>query len=118
MASTLTAQLDRRHVLKSDPQRVMAKASLPEVTNLDPEDWKRRIADAVRRTRGALSQKEFADLIDRDTAQVSRWEKGEDRPQFDAIFAVPILQTRLVEELARLADDIQVETVIRIRRRA
>lgn len=116
MAAHDTAQVDRRHVLRSDPRPRMAKASLPEVRKADPEILKAQIGEAIRRTRGALSLKEFADLIDRDERQVARWEKGEDRPQLDAIFAVPALQSRLVEQLAALTENVEIVTTITIRR--
>lgn len=85
---------------------------------MDLDCWKVRIGAVIRSLRGELSLKEFADLIDRDVSQISRWEKGEDRPQFDAIFAVPILQARLVEELAALSQDVEIVTTITIRRSA
>lgn len=117
MSREATLATADRHVLKSDLRPKMAKASLSEVKKIDPEALKLRVGHAVRRTRGELSQKEFADLIGRDQSQVVRWEKGEDRPQLDAILAVPSLQGRLVEELAALADDVEIVTTISIRRR-
>lgn len=113
-----TVGLDARHVLKNDLRPKMAKAVLPEVKKIDPEYWKAQIGAVIRRLRGEMSQKEFADLINRDVAQVSRWEKGEDRPQFDAIFAVEDLQAPLVLELAKLSKTIGVETTLTIRRSA
>lgn len=98
----------------------MAKAGLPEVRKADLLDWKAMLGAVVRRVRGELSLKEFASLIDRDERQVAKWEKGEDRPQFDAMFAVDAFRQPLVVALAELAQDdgIEIVTEIRVRRRA
>lgn len=95
----------------------MAKADLRIP---DQEAWRGRIGDAIERTRtlARLSLKEFADRIGRDERQVARWIHGAERPQFDALFAVPGFRALLVQALAELADGVQVETHITIRRTA
>jgi DNA-binding transcriptional regulator YiaG len=105
------------HVLRSDVRPRMAKAELLDVRKADIDQWKAQIGQAIRETRGAFSLKEFADLIARDERQVSRWEKGDERPQLDAIFTVPAFRGPLIVALAELAHDIEVITEIRIRRR-
>jgi hypothetical protein len=94
----------------------MAKAGLPEVRKTDLEPWRVRFGGVVRIVRGTLSLKEFADAIDRDERQIARWESGEDRPQFDAIFAVDRFQAPLIAAMAGLSECVEVETVVRIRR--
>lgn len=118
MRTNNNAELDGRHVLRSDLKPTMAKASLGEVRKADLDDWRSQIAGVIRTVRGKLSLKEFADLIGRDERQIGRWEKGEDRPQFDAIFAVRDLRGPLVIALAELSQTVEVETTIRIRRSA
>jgi DNA-binding transcriptional regulator YiaG len=99
-------------------RRVMAKASLPDVRKADQDELREQIGRAVRSARGELSLKEFAAAIDRDERQVARWEEGKERPHVDALLAVPAFYARFTEALARLSDEIEVETVIRIRRSA
>jgi hypothetical protein len=63
-----------------------------------------------------LSQKELAALVDRDTAQVARWVTSDERPQFDVLFAVPVLRQPLIHALAELVDDVVIDTVIHLRK--
>lgn len=118
MAANVTAQVDGGHLLRSDVRKPMAKAGLPEVRKADVTDWKAQIGAAVRTVRGARSLKEFADVIDRDERQVARWEKGDERPQLDAIFAVSDFRAPLVVALAELSGNVEVTTQITVRRRA
>ena len=105
---------------------VMAKADLKKLEiNL-----KAAIGGAVEDARKSLgwSQKELASAIDkatgvqpgdeRDVAQISRWEKGSERPQFDVLWAVEPLRGPLVIALASLSQQIEVVTEIRVRRSA
>jgi hypothetical protein len=50
--------------------------------------------------------------VGRDSKQVARWMRGEERCQVDAVFAVPELRAPFVIALAKLAG-MQVETTIR-----
>lgn len=118
MTEHLSVPLAAGHRLLPDTARAMAKASLADVRKADLTDWKAQIGTVVRTVRGALSLKEFADVIDRDERQVARWEKGEERPQLDAIFAVSDFRAPLVIALAQLSDAVSVETTITVRRRA
>jgi hypothetical protein len=77
-----------------------------------------RSAARLRLTRGTLSLKEFAAAIVRDERQIARWEEGKERPHVDAIFAVRAFRLVFIEALAGLDDDVQVQTVITIRRSA
>jgi hypothetical protein len=60
-----------------------------------------------------LSLKEFARELGKDEAQLHRQMEGKERPQLEAVLAVPELRHRLVIALARFAD-VEVETVVRI----
>src|SRR5690242_5413272 len=91
----------------------MAKADLRKT-----EDWRAAIGRAIERARtlSQLSLKELADLVGRDERQVARWIGGTERPQLDAIFAVPQLRGPLVIALAELSGSVDVVTTISIRR--
>ncbi len=119
MPSTLPNHNGARHLerLENGP-RHMAKADLK---NLEIA-WKEKVGHAVERAVKScgLTQKEcWALLGHNDGSQLSRWINGTERPQFDALFAVEILRQPLVVALAELAGaGIELETTIRIRRRA
>jgi len=99
----------------------MARADLKE---LEVATHRQRIGRCVELARKALgwSQKELAAALGdasgelRDVAQISRWESGKERPQFDVLWAVPAMRGQLVIALADLTEDIDIETTIRVRR--
>ena len=93
----------------------MAKA----LKNLEDRPWREQIGRAIERaiSIAGLSQKEAAALLDRDQAQVARWVSSTERPQLDAIFAVPVLRGPIVIALAELSQDIDVVTQITVTRR-
>jgi hypothetical protein len=75
---------------------------------------------AVDRTRTLcrLSIKEFADLIDRDEAQVRRWIAGTEQTQAAVIFAVQKLRRPFVIALAEEAGEgVTVTTQITVEQR-
>ena len=114
----LTAPLNKpSSPLSGEPRRRMAKADLrkPEIS-----DWRTRIGASIERTRTLTgwSLKEFADALGRDERQIARWIAGTERPQLDAIFAVPELHGPLLIALAELSPALEVETTLRIRRTA
>ncbi len=117
MAGSLPDLSRSRHRLLPETSGAMAKADLrkPEVTV-----WKTQIGAAIERCRTLTqhSLKTFADAIGRDERQVKRWITGDERPQFDAIFAVPELRAAFVIALAEMAEGVEVLTTIRIRRSA
>lgn len=80
--------------------------------------WRERVGRALQRAfaLAGLSQKEVSGLLShRDQAQVNRWIAGTERPQFDALFAVPELRQPLVIALAELAGEgVEVITEIRV----
>jgi DNA-binding transcriptional regulator YiaG len=110
--------------VRPDARARMAKATVRNTdAGLTKSDGAWRIAvgrmiEAVRRSRG-LTLDEFAGKLGKDPRQVSRWERGEDRAQFDVILAVPEFHQPLLLAFADLLDHCaDVETTIRIRRRA
>jgi len=118
-APILRASSVPRHLLLPDTTAGMLKADLriPE-----GPDWRRDVGRALERTRllaGFDSLKTFAAAIGRDERQIARWITGAERPQLDALFAVPTLRQPLVVALAELAqaDGIDIVTQITVRRR-
>ena len=110
-------QADRRAL----PVRaeMMAKADLRKA---DQPEFRLRVGSAIQRAmhlRG-WSLKEMAAAVARDPRQVARWIEGVERPHFDALFAIEELQQPLVVALAELVarQDVEIETVIRVRRHA
>jgi hypothetical protein len=76
-----------------------------------------RCMDEVRCVFG-LNLEQFADALGKDQRQVARQLLGTERPQLESVFAVERFQGPLVVSLARLANGVEVDTVIRVRRTA
>lgn len=112
----------RHHMLSEIPVAVMAKADLKKVEDA----FRKQVGECIARARKSLnwSLKELGGEIQKitgkepDTAQLSRWEAGTERPHFDALFAVTAFRGPLVIALAGLSDQIEVVTEIRVRRSA
>ncbi len=98
------------------PDKAERLAKAP-IRKADDADWKVAVGHVVERTRqmSGLSLKEFSAAIHRDERQVARWEDGTDRPQFDAIYAVPRLRAFAVVAFAELANGVGVEVITEIR---
>lgn len=81
------------------------------------ETWSARIGAAIQRAIALVgwSNKEAAAKVGRDPAQLARWISGTERPQMDALMAVDELRWPLVQCLAALDDQNEVETTIRRR---
>lgn len=65
-----------------------------------------------------LTLDEFAHALKRDPSQVSRWIRGEERPQLETVLAVERFRAPLLIALASLSPDIVVETTLTYRRTA
>lgn len=120
MGDSVKAQLGRSLPLLSGNPARMAKAALDLPRKTRKEERWALVGPAIDRCRTLvqLSLKEFADAIGHPESQVRDWIRGEERPQLDAIFAVPAFREPLVQALGELAGTIEIETVLRIRRRA
>lgn len=118
MAPTVTAAasvnpLSRLESVSPSP----AKADLKNRENVG----KGLIGRAISRcfNLAGITQKEAAAKVDRDVAQVARWIAGTERAQIDAIFSVEELRRPFVIALAELVGEgVEVETVVRVKRRA
>lgn len=117
MAATLPKPdgLKARLLAEIEAKSGIRKADLPEKGG-----WRLRVGQAIERTRqlSGLLLKEFAAAIGRDERQVARWISGEERPQLDAIFAVPELRQFLIIALAEKVGGVDITTQIQIRRTA
>lgn len=96
----------------------MVKADLRKA---ETERFRVAIGGALRRMRllRGWSLKELAGAVNRDERQVSRWEEGTERPQFDALIAVESLRQPLILAICELAGDVvTIRTQIEIKRSA
>lgn len=110
-----------RHRLLAETRPRMAKVSLPDVRKPEADTWRADIGRTVQRAISLLgwSLKEFAGAVGRDERQCARWIAGIERPQLDVIFAVPPLRRVWVIAIAEIVgEDVEIETTIRVRRRA
>lgn len=102
---------------------VMAKADLRLA---ETEDFRAAFARIVTELTGHWTLKEFAERLEQATGrrdwdhrQLARWQKGTERPQFDALWAIEELRIPLVLKLAALAGgSVEITTHISIRRSA
>lgn len=95
----------------------MAKATLPALPKRENASFLAEIGaclDAARRDVG-WNLDELAHALGKDSKQVGRWLRGEERTQVDAVFGVAALRQPFVVALARLAG-CGIETTIRVRR--
>jgi ABC-type Zn2+ transport system substrate-binding protein/surface adhesin len=93
----------------------MAKATVRKA-----DDFHRVLGGAmadVMHTFG-LSLKEFARELGKNERQIARQLDGTERPQIEAVFAVPRFQPAIVIALAKRATGVEVDTVIHVRRSA
>lgn len=95
----------------------MLKADLPKGESPDYLRELGQCLDFARRSVGWTVDQLAAEL-DRDSKQVARWLRGEERTQVDRVFAVEALRQPFVIALARVADCFDEEVTLRARRRA
>ena len=100
----------------SERRAVMAKADLPK-----PERRHVLMAAVMTAVREAskLNLDQFSQRCGKDPRQIDRMEKGEERPQIEAVFAVEAFQPLVLEAMAAvIGHRVEVETTIHIRRSA
>jgi len=107
----LDALADKHRELSEIRPSQMAKANLrkPEMP------WRERVGRAFARAAAPWSLKELSEMLDRDERQIARWKTGGERAPFDVLLACDPLRPRLIVELAKLDEEIVVETVVRMR---
>ena len=117
MASILADRTDaRQRLLNELPSAPMAKAGSRKLNS----DFQAEIGQCVARARLLVgwSKKELAAQVNKDEAQISRWEAGKERPQMDALWSVAEMRGPLVIALAELSGRFDVTTVMTERKSA
>jgi hypothetical protein len=107
-----------RHPVIGEKRKRMASAILPKRENVDIRSALRDLGgclDFARRYVGWTID-QLAGELDRDSKQVARWIRGEERCQVDAVLEVRQLHGPFVIALAQLrSDEVVIETTIRIK---
>lgn len=116
------------HNLANTVQRVLperaekpAKAFLRKAENRvnEREEALKRVGSTVERARclRGWTLNELSGKTRCDERQIARWIKGQERTQFDVLFAIddPLWKNALVIALAELATGVEIDTVIRLR---
>lgn len=106
-SSTTARHLDRFEDLRATDTKLLKKVEL----------WRVDVGKAVGRAieLAGLTQKETWVLLGHNgAAMLSRWIDGSERPQFDALFAVPVLRQPLVQALAELAQA-EIEITVKLK---
>lgn len=118
--SKSASALAERHRVIGEMRPEMAKATLPKGENVNFLAELGGCLDAARRDVG-WTVDQLAGELQRDSKQVARWIRGEERTQVDVVFAVEPLRSPFVIALAQLTakDDsgVQVVTQISIRQK-
>lgn len=91
----------------------MVKADLPKRENRSNLAEIGACLDFARRFVG-WTVDQLASELERDSKQVARWIRGEERTQVDVVMSVPALQQPFVVALAKHAK-CEVETTVRMR---
>lgn len=116
MSGSVAPAASSRHRVIGETRPRMAKADLPKGEKREMWPELGACLDEARRVVG-WTVDELAGHLQRDSKQVGRWLRGEERTQVDAVFAVAPLRGPFVVALAKLAQ-CEVETTVRIRRTA
>lgn len=103
-------------VIGETPTR-MLKASLPKGESADSTKEIGECLDFARRAVG-WTVDQLARELKRDSKQVARWMRGEERTQIDTVFGVEVLRAPFVIALSRLAGECEECTTLVFRRRA
>lgn len=116
MPSSLAKDTAECHRVIGEMRPAMAKADLPQRESRELLAQIGACLDAARREVG-WTVDQLAIELKRDSKQVGRWMRGEERTQVDAVFGVEPLRQPFVVALAKLAA-CEVTTHISIRRPA
>ncbi|MGP1666192.1 MAG: helix-turn-helix domain-containing protein [Rhodanobacter sp.] len=117
MATSIADTSPSRHRQSLEAVRPsMAKADLKEVEN---RDFRSEIGAALVRMRMLVGETadQVARELGKDPAQISRWEKGSERPALDAYMAVERYRFPMLIVLAGLLDA-EVVTTVQMKRTA
>lgn len=118
MSSSVSRARVGAHRVNGEIKPRMAKADLPKGENAPVRsDW-RLLGECLDVARHALgwTVDRLARELRRDEKQVSRWMRGEERPQVEIIIEIPALDAEYAIALAARKGCV-VETVVRLQRR-
>jgi len=96
------------------------KVAKADLRKADQSVCRALLGAAIRRARYRCewSLKELAGKVGRDERQVARWESGDERAHWDVLFEHQTFRRELIIALAELGGDhVEIETVVRVRRR-
>jgi hypothetical protein len=116
MGASMNDHRLERLLKQLDRKPAPAKADLKEL-----EVWKHALGhaiDAAISMANRTAKECWVELGHEEGSRLSRWIAGTERPVFEALFAIGWLRQPLVIALAHLAEGVEVETTIRIRRSA
>lgn len=113
MSNSVATAPARRHRVIGEMSPEMLKANLPKRESADALRELGECLDFARRAVG-WTVDQLARHLGRDSKQVARWLRGEERTQVDVVFAVAVLRQPFVIALAKLAE-CDIETTVRIR---
>lgn len=116
MGASVQLNLPPVHRVNGEKGKRMASATLPKGETRDFRADLRLIGECLDEARRVVgwTVDQLAAELKRDSKQVARWIRGEERTQVDAIWSVVALQQPFVIALAKRAQCV-VETVIRAR---
>jgi ribosome-binding protein aMBF1 (putative translation factor) len=113
MPSTMPDRSSARPRVIGEKRSAMLKADLPKRERRQILADIGACLDEARRVVGWTVDQLAAEL-ERDSKQVGRWMRGEERTQVDVVFGIEVLRGPFVIALAKLAK-CEVETTVRIK---
>lgn len=114
MGSSVAKPAPASHRVNGETPKKMAHMSLPKRETDDAMAEIGECLDFARRSVG-WTVDQLSRELQRDSKQVARWIRGEERTQMDVVFAVEPLRAPFVIALARLAECFEEETTLRLR---
>jgi ribosome-binding protein aMBF1 (putative translation factor) len=116
MSSILPERAERLHRVNGESRPRMAKAALPKGENREFRSELRVIGECLDEARRYLgwTVDQLAQELSRDSKQIARWIRGEERTQLDTAWSVPELRQPFVVALAKRAN-CEIETIVRVR---
>jgi ribosome-binding protein aMBF1 (putative translation factor) len=116
MSASLSETRPSRHRAIGDIRPAMAKAALPKGETREFRAELRLIGECLDEARRVVgwTVDQLAQELGRDSKQVARWMRGEERTQVDVVWAVVVLRQPFVVALAKRAN-CEIETIVRVR---
>jgi ribosome-binding protein aMBF1 (putative translation factor) len=106
------ASTDRHRSIR-EMRPAMVKADLPSGEAVTNPAQIGACLDEARRVAG-WNVDQLAAELKRDSKQVARWMRGEERTQVDVVLSVPALRKPFVIALAKLTGEFEITTTLRV----